>query len=226
MTATLLHVFFIFYLFFIFLCGSFFIQFQCVFASNLYIRVSMYLCIYMHMRSNRQCIYVSLQCNFFKTDVVVSHFFFFFLFSAQNTAHRGSSSPAQQQAVFLKAVNDWVNVPDSLCRSLVSDHTSELVHESDDGVRLCEGVRVHSRRRFLGDAPPLVFFNVRTFFENGSIESWEGIPCSITLVDIQYHLVAATFFFLVLITRHQFSSMVLAGLCMMVLVMSKTCLIL
>ena len=122
-------------------------------------------------------------------------FFFFFLFSAQNTAHRGSSSPAQQQAVFLKAVNDWVNVPDSLCRSLVSDHTSELVHESDDGVRLCEGVRVHGRRRFLGDAPPLVFFNVRTFFENGSIESLEGIPCSITLVDIQYHLVAATFFF-------------------------------
>ena len=76
-------------------------------------------------------------------------------------------------------MNDWVNVPDSLCRLLVSDHTSELVHESDDGVRLCEGVRVHGCRRFLGDAPPLVF-NVRTFFENGSIESLEGIPCSIT----------------------------------------------
>ena len=36
MTATILNVLF-------FLCGSFFIQFQCVFASNVYIRVSVYI---------------------------------------------------------------------------------------------------------------------------------------------------------------------------------------
>ena len=78
---------------------------------------------------------------------------------------------------------------------------------ADDGVQLCEGVRVHSSCRFLGDAPPLGFFNVRTFFKNGSIKSLEGILCRITLIDTQYHLVAATlfFFFQLLITQHQCS---------------------
>ena len=36
---------------------------------------------------------------------------------------------------------------------------------ADDGVQLCEGVRVHSSCWFFGDAPPLGFFNVRTFFQ-------------------------------------------------------------
>ena len=80
-----------------------------------------------------------------------------------------------------------------------------LLFLADDGVQLCEGVRVHSSCRFLGDAPPLGLCNVRTFFKNGSIKSLEGILCRITLIDTQHHLVAATFFFQLLITQHQCS---------------------
>ena len=60
--------------------------------------------------------------------------------------------------------------------------------------------------RFLGDAPLLGFCNVLTFFKNGNIKSLEGILCRITLIDTQYHLVAATFFFFffqLLITQRQ-----------------------
>ena len=80
---------------------------------------------------------------------------------------------------------------------------------ADDGVQLCEGVRVHSSCRFLGDAPPLGFCNVRTFFKNGSIKSLEGILCRITLTDTQYHLVAATFFFFFFSAAHYTASVFL-----------------
>ena len=83
-------------------------------------------CVYMHLCSNRQCIYVSLQSPLIYHAIsakwMLSFQFFLFLFF--------------------------------------------LFFFFADGVQLCDGVRVHSIHscRFLGDAPPLGFSSVRTFF--------------------------------------------------------------
>ena len=154
-----------FFFFFFFLRGSFFIQFRCVLCIEcVHPCVT---CVYMHMCSNRQCIYVSLQSPLIHHAIsakrMLSFQFFLFLFFS---------------------------------------------FFADDGVQLCEGVRVHSSCRFLDDAPPLGFCNVCTFFKSGSIKLLEGILCRITLIDTHSITLSQPRFFFsfqLLITQHQCS---------------------
>ena len=78
---------------------------------------------------------------------------------------------------------------------------------ADNGVQLCEGVRVHSSCRFLSDAPPLGLCNVRTFSRMVASSHWRAFSVvsrssihSITLSQPRFF-----FFFQLLIPQHQCS---------------------
>ncbi len=57
----------------------------------------------------------------------------------------------------------------------------------------CHGVRQCGQRKFV-ESPPLVFFQLYSFFRQGTFRSLHDIPDAITICETVYSLMAATFF--------------------------------